>query len=101
MVKKKLPVIWDEEAKFQLKEIIKYIRKESPQGAEKVKTEILQNTHLLGDYPETFSEDRFKLQNDGSFRAFTCFHYRVSYRITKNAIKILRVRHTSREPMEY
>lgn len=101
MVGKKREVIWDEEAKLHLKEIIKYIRRASPQGAEKVKSEILQTTKLLNQTPDVFSEDRFKLVNDGSYRAFTVFHYRVSYRITDNAVKVLRIRHTSREPFDY
>lgn len=51
--------------------------------------------------PFIFEHDRFKFDNDGSFRAFEEFKYRVAYKITEDQIRILRIRHTSREPIEY
>ncbi|MGB0948547.1 MAG: type II toxin-antitoxin system RelE/ParE family toxin [Marinirhabdus sp.] len=41
-----------------------------------------------------------KIGNDGSYRAFEKHSYRVSYRITENEIRILRLRHTSRNPLK-
>ena len=40
MVSKKRTVVWDNEAKVYLKKAIAYIKKESPQNAEKVKKDI-------------------------------------------------------------
>jgi plasmid stabilization system protein ParE len=98
---KKIPVIWDIEAVLYLREIIKYIRKESEQGAKSVKSGILKSVKLLSENPEIFEEDRFKESNDGSYRAFTVYSYRITYRITSENIRILRIRHTSQEPLEY
>ena len=100
MVGKRRSVIWDREAVLQFSEIIEYISSESPKGANKVKQEVLKNTRLLSENPEAFSIDRFKKNNDGSYRAFTVFHYRIAYRITNDLVKILRIRHTGREPLE-
>lgn len=98
---RKIPVIWDLEARIYLKQIIKYIRKESEQGAKNVKLAVLKSVKLLSENPEIFEEDRFKVSNDGSYRAFTVYSYRITYRITTENIRIIRVRHTSQEPLGY
>ena len=51
--------------------------------------------------PEMFPADKFKKNNDGSWRAFEKFHYRISYLITPDEIRIIRMRHTSRTPLQY
>jgi len=38
--------------------------------------------------------------NDGSFRAFEKYNYRVTYKVKETEIIIARVRHISREPLE-
>ena len=63
--RKKIPVLWDLEASLYLKEVIKYIRKESEQGAKSAKYEILKSVKLISENPEIFEEDRFKESNDG------------------------------------
>jgi len=99
--RKKLKVIWDIEAKEHLSEAIAYIRKESLQGAKKVKQVILNTVRSLPDNPEIYEPDRFKEDNEGYYRAVTVYSYRIAYKITEEYILILRVRHTSREPLEY
>ena len=96
-----LCVLWDDRAKAELKKELKRIRKESAQGAETVKCKIFETAKRLPDNPFAFEEDSLKLDNDGSYRRFTAFSYRVVYKITDSAIWILRIRHTSREPLEY
>ncbi len=51
--------------------------------------------------PEYYSPDKYKLDNDGSYRAFEKHRYRIAYRYTKNTIRILWVKHTSMEPKTY
>jgi plasmid stabilization system protein ParE len=99
MVRRKRKVVWDIIALEQLREIYLYIRKESPQGALKVRNKITALVNEIPLNPEGYEPDRFKISNDGSYRALTVYHYRVSYRITARAINILQVRHTSREPL--
>ena len=99
MVKKK--VVWDTQAYLQLEKEHKYIKKKSVTGANKVWKSIRDTVKSLALHPEIFSLDRFKKNNDGSYRAFEKYSYRVSYKVKETEIIILRVRHTSREPLEY
>ncbi len=101
MVKQTRQIIWDEDAQLYFKAAVKYIKKESKQGAKKVRLEILDIISSLADKPAIFEEDRFKLNNDGIYRAFTVYHYRITYKIRKEAINVVRMRHTSQEPLEY
>lgn len=39
-----------------------------------------------------------KQNNNGNYRAFEIYSYRISYRINENEIYRVRVRHTSRNP---
>lgn len=45
--------------------------------------------------------DKYRMNNDGSFRAYELLRYRVSYQIIEKEIIIVRVRHTSMEPKQY
>jgi len=101
MVKKRRTVIWDTQAVDHLKEIYDYIKIDSLQAAQKVKSEILATTKILSSNPELFAVDLLKDNNDGSYRAFFIYSYRIAYKITDDSILILRIRHTSREPEEY
>jgi plasmid stabilization system protein ParE len=51
--------------------------------------------------PEVYPPDKYKDNNDGSYRAFEKHHYRIVYRFNDNTIRVLRIRHTSMEPKEY
>lgn len=99
MVKKPLRIIWDKKALEELEEILEYISKESRSGAQIVKTAIVETIKPLKKQPTIFSVDVLKENNDGSYRAFTVYSYRISYKVTTEEIIILRVRHTSREPL--
>lgn len=99
MVKQK--IVWSDEAKIQLKEAYKYIRKKSPQNAEKVRADIVAITRKLPSNPERYAPDKYRKNNDGSYRAFEEHHYRIAYRVLEKEIRILRVRHTKMEPLEY
>ncbi len=91
-------VRWPLAAQKQLVKSYKYILQDSYQNAEKIKNDILISTRKLVAYPEMYAPDKYKKNNDGSIRAYELHHYRISYRITDDAIIIVRVRHTSMEP---
>lgn len=101
MVKKLRYVVWDDDAKLYFKAAIQYIKKESPSGAKKVKSEILEMVSLLTSNPLLFEKDKLKINNKGSYRSFVVYHYRITYKITPNTIQIVRMRHTSQEPLEH
>ena len=94
-------VIWPLKAQNQLSRIFKYISVDSVQNAEKVKVDILVSTRKLEGDPEMYPLDKYKKNNDGSFRAYELHHYRIAYRITKKEIIITRIRHTSMMPKLY
>jgi plasmid stabilization system protein ParE len=93
--------IWSNRAKKQLRAVFEYIKQDSPQNAEKVRDELIDATIKLASHPETYPIDKYKINNDGSYRAFELHHYRVSYRILKTEIRVVRLRHTSRSPKGY
>ena len=101
MVTKKRKVVWDIEAKNELKSVCAYIRKASPQGADKVKKAVFAKIDKLTKTPEMYEADKLRTDGDKRFRAFIAYSYRVTYYIDSEHVFILRVRHTSMEPLEY
>ena len=96
-----LSIKWNRRAVRQLDDLVKYIEEDSLVAAEKVKRGILLKIDGLLKHPEKFNPDKYKLNNDGSFRAFELYHYRVSYRFIANEIRIIRLRHTKMNPLKY
>lgn len=96
-----LPIIWDKNAKTQLKKAYYKILKESYQGAITVRDSILNTIEKIPEQPHRHPIDKFKTDNSGNYRAFELHNYRVTYKITDKNIQILRVRHIKREPLEY
>lgn len=99
MVTHKRIIVWNPEARKQLKAAYKFIQKDSPQNAIKVRNDIVAATRKLLSHPEQYAPDKYKLHNDGSYRAFEKHSYRIAYRVLDTEIRILRVRHTSMEPL--
>lgn len=96
-----LTIRWHRKAVGQLTDAIKYIEEDSPVNAEKFEKEILKKTAELLLQPERYQPDKFKINNDGSFRAFEIYSYRISYRYTSDQIRIIRIRHTKMNPQNY
>lgn len=96
-----LTIRWHRKAVGQLADAIKYIEDDSPVNAEKFEKEILKRIAELLLQPERYQSDKFKINNDGSFRAFEINSYRISYRHTSNQIRIISIRHTKMNPKNY
>ena len=94
-------ISWDKQALHYFREAIQYIRKDSPQNADKVKREILEKISELSKRPEIHNPDKYKIDNDGSYRALELHRFRVSYFIKESEIIITRVRNTNQEPLAY
>jgi len=94
-------VVWSDSAKAELKKAYEYIALDSLQNAKMVRDTLIDLTIELPNHPEKHSSDKFKKDNDGTWRAFEKYHYRISYRILKNQIRIVRMRHTSKSPLKY
>lgn len=84
-----------------MKHLYDYISNDSIKNAGVVLNDITAAVNKAINNPEIYNADKYKINNDGSYRAFEKHHYRISYRFTKNIIRVLRVRHTSMKPKSY
>jgi len=94
-------VRWSKKALSELQKAYDYIKMDSPPNAIKVINEIVRHTEALADTPEIYPPDNYRVNNKGQYRAFVLYHYRVSYKIMKDTILIVRLRHTSMSPLSY
>lgn len=99
MAKKKIVVTWSKDASSHFAEILDYLHSESPLAASIVRNTILELVEKLSVHPLAHPPDRFRKIKSADFRAFSVFSYRISYYVDKTEIIILRIRHTSREPL--
>ncbi len=96
-----LSIKWNKRALKQFDQAIEYIEEDSPKNADKVKNDILSKISELADHPQSHHPDKYKNNNDGSFRAFEIDRYRISYRHIRKEVRIIRVRHTKMNPLAY
>ena len=104
MVKtKSWKIVWDLEALDQFKEVLGHLSEQSSQAPRIVKKAILDQIVQIKENPLIFEVDKLKTPKDNNFRAFIAFSYRVTYQVNtdKSEVRILRIRHTSREPLGY
>ena len=103
MKKASIRIVWGLHALEDLKEILVNLKKESKQASAIVKKAIIEKTGKLTDNPFMYEKDKLKIPPNRSFRAFLVFNYRVSYQVKTdlNEIRIVRIRHTGREPLGY
>ena len=94
-------VNWDKTALKQLESVCNFIRNDSLKNAQKVRKDIFTLAKALALNPQKHPLDKYKLNNDGTFRAFEKHHLRITYCVFPVEIKIISVRHTKMEPKEY
>ena len=94
-------IVWDTPAKISFRKQIKYIAQDSIQNAEQVRKDILSTIDLILAHPEKFPPDKFKKNNDGSYRDFEQHSLRIAYFIGIKEIRILRVRHVKKDPKPF
>jgi plasmid stabilization system protein ParE len=101
MVGKKHEVVWTNRASRSLRVTFEYIQKRSVSNADNFQLQINSVVDKIPSHPEKHPPDKFKKNNNGRFRAFEKYSYRIAYQITEKEIVILRVRHVKQEPQEY
>lgn len=101
MVNKRHRVVIDNAAKKSLQEAYHYIKNDSLQNAEKVKAKLLASIKELIKNPQRHSPDKYRLNNDGSYRAYEIYKYRITYHVAGDEIHVIRIRHTKMNPLEY
>lgn len=94
-------VVWSNSAKAELRKAYEYIAFDSLSNAQMVRDTLIDLTIDLSENPEKHPLDKFKKDNDGTWRAFEKYHHRISYRILKHQIRVVRMRHTSKSPLNY
>jgi len=94
-------VRWNLAAFKKFEKAIKYIKEDSSLNAENVRIEINSEIDSIAIYPQKYPVDKYKKKNDGNYRAFEIYHYRIAYKITNAKIIILRFRSTHQEPKSY
>jgi plasmid stabilization system protein ParE len=102
MVKKEKPVVvWNIRASIYFRKAYEYIMDESYTNAEKVRNGIVKVIDNLPANPGKYLLDKFKKNNQGNYRAFEKYSYRIAYKHTDNEVRIIRMRHVKQEPKEY
>jgi len=93
-------IIWSKTAQNQLEKIYFYLSIESKSKTipNKIIETIYDSVTILSTNCEIYELDELKILNNGNYRAFEVYNYRISYKITSKTIHILRIRHTSRNP---
>ena len=104
MVKQKsYTVVWDKNALEHFKEILDFLSKQSSQAPKIVKDGVLSRLDDVKKNALIFETDKLKDPSSKEFRAFVIYSYRVTYQIklATKEIRVIRIRHTSREPLGY
>ncbi len=96
-MKKHYRVIIPPTAKESLRDIIEYIKKDSPSAAVKVGKKLIEIAKSLKELPERFSREEYLLDKAGDYRSVTQWHYKIVYKVLNDEVLILRFMHTSRD----
>jgi plasmid stabilization system protein ParE len=96
-------IVWDRVALYHFADILDYLQTRSDDAPRIVRDAILERLDQISCSPLMVEVDRLKTPRDENFRALVVFSYRITYQIhdETNQIRILRLRHTSREPLGY
>jgi len=103
VVKPIYKIIWGRKALDHLNDILTYLQKQSDQAPKIVKSAIISRLDSIKTNPLICEPDKLNDDSKADFRAFVVFSYRVTYQIksSKKEIRVVRIRHTSREPLGY
>jgi plasmid stabilization system protein ParE len=103
VVRKSFKIVWDVQALEQFKNVLTYLEKQSENAPKIVKSEILSRINSIKNNPNIYEIDKLKDEPNKEFRALVVLNYRVTYQVKSDLkeIRILRIRHTSQEPLGY
>ena len=101
MVVQNYELVWSKRSQQNMLASYKYISEDSEVNAKKVLADIIKAAEKAMVSPQLYPIDKYKENNDGSYRAFEKHKYRISYRIKKNIILVLQIRHTKMKPKIY
>lgn len=84
-----------------MSQALRWVSEESIQGAELVENGIAKKLVQASLNPFRFPADKYKIENKGDFRCFVTHSYRLSFRVKKTEIRVLRIRHVRQKPKNY
>lgn len=97
-----MAIKWNKTAVKQLINAIEFIEDAGFRSyAEELENDILHKIRNLPTNSINYPLDKYRRNNDGTYRAFEVENYRISFRSTDQEIRILRIRHTSRRTKNY
>src|SRR5258708_11794257 len=97
-MKKYYRVVIPPTAKASLRDIIEYIKKDSPAAAIKVSKKLIAIAKSLKERPERFSKEEYLTDKEGNYHSVTQWHYKIVYKVLSDEVVVLRFIHTSRDP---
>ena len=97
----KCKVEWSVFAENQAMAIFRHISIDSAKNAEAVFARLRRKLDKIADNPEMCPPDKYKKDNDGTFRSFVISGYSVSYRFKIGLIRVLKMQHGKRKPKYY
>jgi addiction module RelE/StbE family toxin len=90
----KVQIVWTEKARWDLREIVRYLRQYSPEAAERTSKRITASTRRLAEFP--LSGRAVPELPDTDFRELIVGDYRVVYEPSGDTVEILSVLHSRR-----
>ncbi len=97
-----MEIKWNKTALKNLISALEFFEENDAESySKKFEKELLTKIKNLPQTYQQYNLDKFRFQNDGSYRVLFSNSYRVSFRITEKEIRILRIRHGSRKPIYY
>ncbi len=104
MVKKiTFKIIWSRNALNDFKGILDFLSNQSTEALKIVKKAVLSRLRVIKTNALICETDKLKDPREKEFRAFVVYSYRITYQINIEAkeIRVVRIIHTSREPLGY
>ena len=96
-MKKPIKILWDNQAKADLKLIFEYIKLKSPQGAKNVVRDIIKQSKSI-HFTEQYQVDEFLGE---PYRRMVVRNYKIIYKIQSEAeIRILQIFDTRQNPIK-
>ena len=97
-MRKAAKLIWSKKAKVSLKNIYHYIKKDSPQAAEKVRTRLVETAEHLLIFPEKFPKEELLKETGANFRSISVWHYKIVYELYQDKIIVSNIFDTFQDP---
>ena len=93
-----MTIRWSERARRQVRAIVRYIARDRPQTSEQFLEGLLERVTLLATFPD--QGPVWEESGRPDVRSIIYESHRILYRVRKDEIAILSVRHTGRLPPE-